>query len=198
MCSKKPRYWITKAGKCPGTKPDQKGVSLLPKVTRVLLSSQTLAENTLAGQSNFFIQTHPSWAAYCFSSATVPNVTESNDFLIMMWQQNGPQRGWWRSCNWYSACPLSSQACFGAGRTKATYNEILPLPAAAFAWSQLCLRARDITLLVTRTEFHRKSPPNLVIFTLWQHKTTPVDHKHKRYLLLFPMDAMNPNLKSGK
>lgn len=133
----------------------------------------------------FFIQTHPIWAAYCFSSATVPNITESNDFLIMMWQQNGPQHGWWRSCNWYSACPLRSQARFRAGQTKATYNEILPLPAAAFAWSQLCLRAWDITLLVRCTEFCRKSPQKLVILKLCQCKTASVDHKHKRYLFLF-------------
>lgn len=36
-----------------GTKQNQKGVSLLSKVMQVLLSSQTLAENTLGGQKFF-------------------------------------------------------------------------------------------------------------------------------------------------
>lgn len=80
MGSKKPRYCITKAGKCLGAKQNQKGASLLPKVTPILLSSQTWAENML-GRQRFFTQTHLIWAGYCFSSAMVPNVTEHNDFF---------------------------------------------------------------------------------------------------------------------
>lgn len=111
-----------------------------------------------------FIQTHPVWAAHCCGSATVPNGTESNDFLITLWQQYGPWHGWWQSCNWYSVHPLSSQACLRARQTKATYNKILLLPAAAFVRSQLCFRSWDIVLLVTHTELHGKSPNKLVIF----------------------------------
>lgn len=111
-----------------------------------------------------FIQTHPVGAAHCCGSATVPNSTESNDFLITLWQQYGPWHGWWQSCNWYSAHPLSSQACYRARQTKATHNKTLLLPAAAFVCSQLCFRAWDITLLVTHTGLHRKSPKKFVIF----------------------------------
>lgn len=111
-----------------------------------------------------FIQTLRIWAAYCCGSATVPNGTESNDFLITLWQQYGPWHGWWQSCNWYSAHPLSSQACLRARQTKATYNKALLLPAAAFVCSQLCFRSWDITLLGTHTELHGKSPKKLVIF----------------------------------
>lgn len=113
-------------------------------------------------QSNF-IQTHPIWAAHCCGSATVPNSTEGNDFLITLWQQYGLWHGWWQSCNWYSAHPLSSQACLRARQTKATYNKILLLPAAAFVCSQLCFRSWDITLIVTHTELHGKSPKKLEI-----------------------------------
>lgn len=103
----------------------------------------------------FFIQTHPIYAAYCFCSALVPNITESNDFLITAWQQDGPQHGWWRSCDGYSHVHWAL-ARFRAGQTTATYSELLPLTAAAFAWPQPCLRAWDTNLLVTRTEFRTK------------------------------------------
>lgn len=159
MCStKQDTLQQRQENRCLGTKENEKGESLIPKVLHVLLSSQTLAANTLG-------KLHSDTSCLsCCGSATVPNGTESNDFLITLWQQYGPWHGWWQSCNWYSARPLSSQACLRARQTKATYNKILLLPAAAFVCSQLCFRSWDIVLLVTHTELHGKSPNKLVIF----------------------------------
>lgn len=130
LWSETKRHCITKAG---GKHPETKQIK---KKRGCELTSQNYDCTAIladfcwkyAGQPDFFIESHPIWATYCFSSAMLLNITKGNDILIIMWQQNGPRCGCWQSCHWYSMRPLSSGWIPELVKQKLHRKKTLPQP----------------------------------------------------------------------